>query len=79
MFPSRSSPLLILVVSTTTPASALVPTMPCDWSDNEEITNDDGNNFDRVVTTTVATDDGTPAGNAGNMETSETWYAWMGD
>jgi len=47
---------------------------PCEWSDNEEITNDDGNNFDTID---VATDDG--AGGAGNMENSETWYAWMGD
>ena len=47
---------------------------PCDWSDNEEITDDDGNNFESID---VATDDGD--GNAGNMENSETWYAWMGD
>ncbi len=43
---------------------------PCDWSDNEEITNDDGNNFDRAETTVDATTD--------NAEASETWYAWMG-
>ena len=46
----------------------------CDWSDNDEITNADGNDF---ATIEVDTDDGD--GNAGNMENSETWYAWMGD
>ena len=46
----------------------------CDWNDNAEITNDDGNNF---LPIDVATDDGD--GNDGNMENSETWYAWMGD
>ena len=45
----------------------------CDWSDNEEITNDDGNNFETI---SIDTDDG--SGGAGNMENSETWYAWMG-
>ena len=43
----------------------------CDWSDNEEITNDHGNNFDRLNTTVSVT--------ATNGEASETWYAWMGD
>ena len=48
---------------------------PCDWSDNEEITNEHGNNFDSIdVTTTDAAGTGT-----GNVEASETWYAWMGD
>ena len=47
----------------------------CDWSDNEEITNDDGNNFDSI---NVITDNGT-IGQDGNMERSQTWYAWMGD
>ena len=46
----------------------------CDWSDNENITNGSGNNFDDI---TVNTDDG--EGGIGNMENSETWYAWMGD
>ncbi len=46
----------------------------CDWSDNDEITNDDGNDF---ATSDVDTDDGD--GGTGNMENSETWYAWMGD
>ena len=45
----------------------------CDWSDNENITNGSGNNFDMID---VATDDG--EGGSGNMENSETWYAWMG-
>ena len=45
----------------------------CDWNDNEEITDDSGNNFDAI---SVDTDDG--EGQAGNMENSETWYAWMG-
>ena len=45
----------------------------CDWSDNEEITGDDGNIFDPI---SVDTDDGDGAD--GNMENSETWYAWMG-
>ena len=48
----------------------------CDWSDNEEITNDDGNNFDSID---VATDNGATPPLEGNMENSETWYAWMGD
>ncbi len=48
---------------------------PCDWGDNEEITNDNGNNFDTIdVATTGADGTGT-----GNTEASETWYAWMGD
>ncbi|MCE2528026.1 MAG: S-layer homology domain-containing protein [Actinomycetia bacterium] len=46
----------------------------CGWSDNDEITDADGNNFDSID---VATDDGD--GGTGNMENSETWYAWMGD
>ena len=45
----------------------------CDWNDNEEITDDSGNNFDAI---SVDTDDG--EGGAGNMENSETWYAWTG-
>ena len=48
----------------------------CDWSDNDEITNADGNNFDRD-TTTVATTGADGTGN-GNTKASETWYAWMG-
>ncbi|MYA38649.1 MAG: hypothetical protein F4Y36_03430 [Acidimicrobiia bacterium] len=44
---------------------------PCDWSDNGEITNDHGNNFDRAETTVAVDPD--------NAEASETWYAWMGD
>ena len=48
---------------------------PCDWGDNEEITNGDGNNFEDIdVATTDADGTGT-----GNVEASETWYAWMGD
>ena len=43
----------------------------CDWSDNEEITDDHGNNFDRLNTTVSVS--------ATNGEASETWYAWMGD
>ena len=50
---------------------------PCDWSDNEEITNDDGNNFDSIDVSTTAT--GVAGGADGNMKTSQTWYAWMGD
>ena len=45
---------------------------PCDWSDNGEITNDHGNNFDKI---TVATTGDEPS----NEENSEMWYAWMGD
>ncbi|MYB56584.1 MAG: S-layer homology domain-containing protein, partial [Gemmatimonadetes bacterium] len=40
----------------------------CDWSDNGEITNDHGNNFEPIDH---------PTG-TGNVEASETWYAWMG-
>ena len=46
----------------------------CDWSDNEEITDDSGNNFDPINVATTGTD-GT---GTGNTEASETWYAWMG-
>ena len=46
----------------------------CDWSDNENITNDDGNNFDTIDVATTGPD-GT---GTGNTEASETWYAWMG-
>nr|MCQ3805391.1 S-layer homology domain-containing protein [Acidimicrobiia bacterium] len=45
----------------------------CDWSDNAEIANDDGNNFESID---VETDNG--EGDEGNMENSETWYAWLG-
>ena len=46
----------------------------CDWSDNDEITDDSGNSFDMID---VQTDNG--EGGPGNMKNSETWYAWMGD
>ncbi len=41
---------------------------PCDWSDNDEITNSDGNNFEPISIDATAE----------NAENDETWYAWMG-
>ncbi len=48
----------------------------CDWSDNDEITNDHGNNFEEIVVDTTI--NGVIGGAEGNVETSDTWYAWMG-
>ncbi|MCE2527905.1 MAG: S-layer homology domain-containing protein [Actinomycetia bacterium] len=48
----------------------------CDWSDSDTPTDASGNIFIAAAEATVETDDG--AGGDGNMENSETWYAWMG-
>ncbi|MYK99315.1 MAG: S-layer homology domain-containing protein [Gemmatimonadetes bacterium] len=49
----------------------------CDWSDTENYANDAGNYFQSVRVDTTTT--GQVGGDVtGNMETSESWYAWMG-
>ena len=46
----------------------------CDWNESLDPTDDSGNLFSDID---VVTDDG--EGGTGNMENSETWYAWVGD
>ncbi len=50
-------------------------TTACEWTDSDFLTNAEGNYV--IEGETVSTDNG--EGGSGNMENSETWYAWMGD
>ena len=50
-------------------------TVACEWTDSDFLTNAEGNYV--IEGGTVPTDN--DEGGSGNMENSETWYAWMGD